>query len=50
MLHQGKDEITDASIRVRINRIAAEGAAKLKVHYQPVPSKGDAAPAKAATP
>lgn len=50
MLHQGKDEITDASIRVRINRIAADGAVKLKVHYQPVPAKGDATPANAAPP
>jgi hypothetical protein len=50
MLHKGKDEITEASIRVRINRISAEGMVKLKVHYKPVPAKDDAAPANAAAP
>ena len=39
MLHQGKDEITEESVRVRINGVSNEGDARIKVHYQPFPKK-----------
>jgi hypothetical protein len=39
MLHQGKDEIAEASVRVRINGVSNEGEANVKVHFQPFPGK-----------
>jgi hypothetical protein len=42
MLHEGKDEVIEASIHVRISRITAQGEARLKVHYQPFPAKAGA--------
>ena len=44
MFHQGKDEIGEASVRVRLNNIGNDGDAKIKVHWEPFPSKAGAAP------
>jgi hypothetical protein len=41
MFHQGKDEVAEASVRVRINRISNEGEAKIRVHYEPFPVKAE---------
>jgi hypothetical protein len=40
MFHQGKDEIGEVSVRVRINNIGNDGDAKIKVHWEPFPTKG----------
>jgi hypothetical protein len=41
MFHQGKDEIAERAVWVRINRVSNDGEAKIKVHLKPFPSKGD---------
>jgi hypothetical protein len=39
MFHQGKDEIAERAVWVRINRVSSEGEAKIKVHLKPFPPK-----------
>ena len=37
MFHQGADETVETTVNVRINRTGSEGAASIRVHYQPFP-------------
>jgi hypothetical protein len=41
MFHQGKDEVADINVWVRINGVSNEGEAKIKEHLRPFPPKAE---------
>jgi hypothetical protein len=42
MFHQGRDEIVERSVWVRINRVSSEGDVNIRVHMRPLPSQAGA--------
>ena len=39
IFHQGKDEVAERPVRVRINRVGSDGEANIRVHLEPLPTQ-----------